>query len=159
MTIATETQNLIEAALDGDPALTTLAVTGTSPTTLNVHISFGIPASTIGGCTYYRNPPFRRETLADLVVRMQRLRWQRATPLIPLAMPPVEADLRILHQKYGTLRFYWSGDLPEPGDAIISAAEHLSGHVCEACGAPGSQQNWSGWWNTHCPDHTQKRPS
>lgn len=89
MTIATETQNLIEAALDGDPALTTLAVTGSSPTTLNVHIIPGIPASAIGGTTYHREPPFRRETLADLVVRMQRLRWQRAAPLTPLAIPPL----------------------------------------------------------------------
>lgn len=201
MTITAETRTLIEAALDGDPALPTLAVTGSSPTTLNVHIIPGIPASTIGGCTYYRNPPFRRETLVDLVARMQRLRWQRAAPLIPLAMPPIEADLQALHQKhrratvgfeclpgwtdlldatftwlheiapqrnwapdqikekYGALRLYWHGDLPELGDAIISAAEHLSGHVCEACGAPGSQQNWSGWWSTHCPDHKRRRSS
>ena len=65
MTIATETQNLIESALDGDPALATLTVTGTSSTTLNVHITPGIPASTIGGYTYYLRPPFRRETLVE----------------------------------------------------------------------------------------------
>lgn len=200
MTIATETRTLIEAALDGDPALTTLVVAGSSSTTLNVHLIPGIPASAIGGTTYHRKPPFRRETLAELVMRMQRIRWQRAAPLTPLAMP-FEADLQALHQKhrrarvgfeclpgwtdlldatftwldeiapdhswwpdqikekYGTLRFYWSGDLPELGDAVISAAEHLSGHVCEACGAPGSQQSQNGWWSTHCPDRKRKRSS
>lgn len=55
MTIATETQNLIEAALDRDPALTTLVVAGSSPTTLNVRIISGVPASTIGGSTYHRS--------------------------------------------------------------------------------------------------------
>lgn len=201
MTIAAETRNLIEAALDGDPALATLAVVGASPATLVGRIAPGIPASTIGGSTYYLQPPFGRETLVELTVRVQRLRWQRAAPLTPLALPPAEADLLALHQKhkratvgfeclpgwtdlldavftwldeiasdrnwaldqikekYGTLRFYWHGDLPELGDAIISAAEHLSGHVCEACGAPGSQQSWNGWWNTHCPDHKRRRSS
>lgn len=178
MTIAAEPRTLIEAALDGDPALPTLAVAGSSPETLAVHITPGVPASEIGGTTYYRTPPFRPETLTELVVRIQRLRWRRSAPLIPLAMPPTEADLQALHQKhrratvrfeclpgwtgvldtvftwldeiapdhswqtdqvkekYATLRLYRSGDLPEPGDAIIAAAEHLSGHVCEDCGAP-----------------------
>ena len=43
------------------------------------------------------------------------------------------------------------------GDAIIAAAEHLSGHVCEACGAPGSLQSWNRWWSTRCPDHKRRR--
>lgn len=201
MTIATETQTLIEAALDGDPALATLAVAGVSSATLVGRIAPGIPASTIGGSTYCRQPPFGRETLVELVVHMQRLRWRRAAPLTPLAMPPGEADLQALRQKhkratvgfeclpgwtdlldavftwlneiaphqtwapdqikekYGTLRFYWHGDLPERGDAIISAAEHLSGHICEACGAPGSQQSWNDRWSTHCPDHKRRRSS
>jgi hypothetical protein len=201
VTIAAETQNLIEAALDGDPALATLIVTGTSPATLAVLINPGIPASTIGGSTYDLQPPFGRETLVELVVRVQRLRWQRSAPLTPLALPPVEADLQALREKhkramvgfeclpgwtdlldavftwlneiasdrnwapdqikekYATLRFYWHGDLPERGDAIISAAEHLSGHVCEACGAPGSQQSQNGWWSTRCPDHKRRRSS
>lgn len=199
MTIAAETRSLIEAALDGDPALPTLAIAGSSPETLTLHITPGVPASEIGGTTYYRTPPFRRETLTELVVRMQRLRWHRTAPLTPLAMPPTEADLQALHQKhkratagfecwpgwtdlldtvftwldeiapqhswqtdqvkekYATLRFYWSGDLPETGDAIIAAAEHLSGHVCEACGAPGSLQSWNRWWSTRCPDHKRRR--
>lgn len=201
MTITAETRTLIEAALDGDPALSTLAIAGSSPETLAVHITPGVPASEIGGTTYHPRPPFCRETLTELVLRMQRLRWHRSTPLTPLAMPPVEADLQGLHQKhkratvgfeclpgctdlldatftwldeiasdrqwspdqikekYGTLRIYWHGDLPDLGDAIIAAAEHLSGHVCEACGAPGSEQSANGWWSTTCPDHRRRSMS
>jgi len=201
MTIATETRTLIEATLDGDPELAKLTVAGSSPDVLAVHITPGMPNNAIGGTTYHRTPPFRRETIIELVVRMQRLRWRRAAPLTPLAMPPVEADLQALHQKhkratvgfeclpgwtdlldaaftwldeiasdrqwapdqikekYGTLRFYWHGDLPDLGDAIISAAEHLSGHVCEACGAPGSEQSANGWRSTTCPDHRRRRLS
>jgi hypothetical protein len=201
MTIATETRTLIEATLDGDPELAKLTIAGASAEALAVHIAPGLPPNTIGGSTYHRRPPFRRETILDLVVRMQRLRWRRAAPLTPLAMPPVEADLHALHQKhkratvgfeyltgwidlldapftwldliasdrqwapdqikekYGTLRFYWHGDLPDLGDAIIASAEHLSGHVCEMCGAPGSQQSWNGWWSTTCPDHGRWRLS
>lgn len=162
MTIATETRTLIEATLDGDPALAKLTVAGSSPEMLAVHITPGMPNRAIGGTIYHRTPPFRRETIIELVVRMQRLRWQRAAPLTPLAMPPVEADLQALHQKhkratvgfeclpgwtdlldaaftwldeiasdrkwapdqikekYGTLRFYWHGNLPDLGDAIMS---------------------------------------
>src|SRR5690606_18349438 len=172
-----------------------------SPEVLAVHITPGMPNNAIGGTTYHRTPPFRRETIIELVVRMQRLRWRRAAPLTPLAMPPAEADLQALHQKhkratvgfeclpgwtdlldaaftwldeiasdrkwapdqikekYGTLRFYWHCDLPDRGDAIIASAEHLSGHVCEACGAPGSEQSANGWWSTTCPDHRRRRLS
>lgn len=201
MTIVTETRILIETALDGDPALASLVVGGLSPETLTVNIARGIPAKSIGGSTYSPEPPFQRETLAALVLRMQRLRWQRAAPLTPLAMPPEEEDLQALHQrhekatvgfecwpgwtdlfdatfawlheiapstdwspsqikeKYGTLRFYWHGDLPDLGSEIIDAAEHLSGHLCEICGAPGELGSDGGWWSTRCREHRNWSPS
>jgi hypothetical protein len=153
----------------------------------------------IGGSTYHPAPPFQRQTLVALVARMQRLRWQRAAPLTPLAVPLVEADMQTLHhtharatvgfecwpgwtdlldaawlaeiapesawapdqikEKYATLRFYWHGDLPELGSEIIEAAEHISGHICEVCGALGGLQNRNSWWSTRCPDHKHWRPA
>lgn len=201
MTIKTETRILIETALDGDPALASLVVAGPSPKTLTVNIAPGIPANSIGGSTYSPEPPFRRETLTELILRMQRQRWQRAAPLTPLAMPPDEEDLQALHQKhdkakagfecgsgwtdlldatftwlheiapsadwspsqikekYGTLRFYWHGDLPDLGGEIIDAAELVSGHICEVCGAPGELGSDGGWWSTRCREHRHWSPS
>lgn len=201
MNIAAETRILIETALAGDPALTSLAVVGSTPGTLSVHIAPGVPAKSIGGSSYSPAPPLRRETLTELVLRMQRLRWQRVVAITRLVLPPEEEDLqalRIKHaravvsfecwpgwtdlfdavftwlaeiapnhewspsqikEKYGTLRFYWHGDLPPLGDEIIEAAEHISGHLCEVCGAPGRIQNQHGWWTTRCPEHKNWSPS
>jgi hypothetical protein len=52
-------------------------------------------------------------------------------------------------EKYGTLRFYYSG-----GDDIIyeltSSTEELSGHVCEVCGKKGCISEKKGWFKTLC---------
>jgi hypothetical protein len=201
MIIALETRLLIEAALAGDPALASLAVAGSSPETLAVDIAPGVPARSIGGCSYSPEPPFRRETLIDVIVRTERRRWLRAAPFMPAAMQPDDRDLQMLYkkhgkavvgfecgpgwadlldavfswlhaiapandwapsqikEKYGTLRFYWHGDLPDLGDEIIAAAEHLSGHLCEVCGAPGLLHRDGGWWSTRCRDHREGRKS
>lgn len=201
MNITAETKALVRVALDGDPALASLAVTGSSSGTLSAHVEPGMPARTIGGSTYSPAPPFRRETLAELVVRMQRLRWQRVDPVTRMLDPPQDKDLLALRagharatvpfecsagwtdllaavftwleevaphhewspsqikEKYGTLRFYWHGDLPEHGDEIIEAAEHVSGHVCEVCGAPGTLRDQQGWWTTRCHEHKRGDPS
>lgn len=195
MTIAIETRRIIEAALAGDPALASLAIAGASPETLAVHISPGVPAKSIGGSAYSPEPTFQRETLVELVLRMQRLRWLRAAPFTPLGMPPEERDLQALRkkhakavvgfecgpgwtdlfdatftwldeiapdrdwsptqikEKFGSLRFYWYGDLPDLGDQIIEAAEHASSHLCEVCGAPGALQSDHGWWSARCREH------
>ncbi|MHA6730194.1 hypothetical protein [Devosia sp. A369] len=200
MTIATETRTLIQAALEGDPALASLAVAGSTPDTLSVHIAHGTPAKSIGGSTYDPQPPFRIETLPELIVRIQRLRWRRVDSLTRLLKPPEEDDLQALRakharavvpfecwpgwtdlfdtvftwlheiaprhkwtpsqvkEKYGTLRFYWHGDLPALGNEIIEAAEHISGHLCEICGAPGMLQSQHGWWSTLCAEHKHWRP-
>jgi hypothetical protein len=64
-----------------------------------------------------------------------------------------------IKEKYGTLRFYWFGDLPKLSDQIIDAAELVSGHVCEACGAPGLLRSDGGWWSTRCRDHSDRSAS
>ncbi len=165
MNIAAETRTLIQAALHGDPAIASLVVTGSSPDTLRVQVEPGTPPNAVGGTTYSPEPPFRRETLGELVVRMQRRRWQRLVPVTRMLDPPQDKDLLALRttharakvpfeccsgwtdllaavitwleetapqaewrpaqikQKFGTLRFYWDGDLPELGQEVIEAAE------------------------------------
>ncbi len=195
MDIKTETRLLIEAALAGDPALTSLTVSGDTLKTLAAAIVPGAPASTIGGATYRSQPPFQRETLTELVLRMQRLRWRRFSPTTRMLVPPVYEDLLALRskhvratvgfecgpgwadlldalftwlaeiapradwhpvqvkEKFASLRFYWTGDLPDLGQQVIKAAEHVSGNVCEVCGAPGALEHDSGWMTTRCRLH------
>jgi hypothetical protein len=195
MDITTETRTLIEAALGGDPALAELVVSGQTVKTLVATIAPGIPANTVGGGTYGPQPPFRRETLIELVLRMQRIRWRRFNPTTHMLVPPTHDDLLVLHarhvratvgfecfhgwadlldalftwlteiapaadwqpvqikEKFASLRFYWTGDLPDLALQAIEAAEHVSGHVCEVCGAPGGIYRHSGWMTTRCRLH------
>ena len=61
-----------------------------------------------------------------------------------------------IKEKFGALRVYWSGDLPDDGDLVLDAAESLSEHVCEECGAPGSTRE-GGWIRTLCDQHHQEQ--
>jgi hypothetical protein len=58
-------------------------------------------------------------------------------------------------EKFGTLRFYYSG-----GDDYISGlvamAESMSGHTCEECGSPGEIRR-GGWIKTLCDKHEDER--
>ena len=51
-------------------------------------------------------------------------------------------------EKFGGLRFYMMGSLPEI-EAAIDVAEERSNRTCEVCGAPG-QPNESGWISVRC---------
>lgn len=59
-----------------------------------------------------------------------------------------------IKEKYGTLRFYLSGNTPET-DAIIAKAEKRSAVTCEQCGKPGKMRG-RGWLYTACNRHTKK---
>jgi ABC-type methionine transport system permease subunit len=100
MDITTETRTLIESALAGDPALASLEVFGQTLKTLTATIAPGIPANTIGGATYGPQPPFARETLIELVLRMQRIRWRRFNPTTHMLAPPTHDDLLVLHARH-----------------------------------------------------------
>ncbi|MGB3337168.1 MAG: hypothetical protein WBA73_08325 [Devosia sp.] len=201
MTIAAEARALITAALCGDPGLASLALTGSTPSTLAATIAPGVPAKSIGGSVYNPQPPFRREILTELAVRVQCLRWRRSDGFTRVPDSPTVKDLQTLRTKharalvtfecgpgwadlfdavftwlndiapdhhwspsqikakYGTLRFYWHGELPPLGDEIIEAAEHISGHLCETCGAPGRLLSQQGWLITSCHEHKNGSPS
>jgi hypothetical protein len=68
---------------------------------------------------------------------------------IPELVPQVTLDQ--VKEKFGTLRFYYSG-----GDdyisGLVSMAESMSGVTCETCGKPGTSTG-GGWIKTACKEH------
>lgn len=58
-------------------------------------------------------------------------------------------------EKYGTLRFYYSGG-DDTIDGMVTMAESMSGVTCEQCGNPGTQ-NEGGWITTLCETHGEER--
>lgn len=73
----------------------------------------------------------------------------------PRAVPQaitVTADQ--VKQKYGTLRFYYTGG-NDMISGIVSMAEAMSGKVCEECGAPGITKG-KRWVYTTCDLHSKE---
>jgi hypothetical protein len=68
-------------------------------------------------------------------------------------VPQVTADQ--VKEKFGTLRFYYTGG-DDYCSGVAAMAEHLSGLVCEECGAPGTTGG-SGWVSTLCETHRSER--
>lgn len=64
---------------------------------------------------------------------------------------PVKVVAIQVKEKFGTLRFYYSG-----GDDYISGlvrmAEAMSYNTCEVCGSPGTA-NKEGWISVRCDEH------
>ena len=207
LSIVDETRAFIETALDFDHDVATLTVSGTTPETLEATItkarkppydlpigsgqSYPIPLA-VAGTRKMPSPPFDREVLVELVIRMQRRRWQRFDDFVLGLSPPNEEDWRQVYavlgvhpehgsgwfdlvlaaahwiielggdprtgqlkEKYGSMRWYYHGDVTALGDEIISAAEHLSERICEVCGAPG-ESNHSGWVKVRCEEHADE---
>jgi hypothetical protein len=73
---------------------------------------------------------------------------------LPELVPQVVADQ--VKEKYGTLRFYYSG-----GDSVIEGmvamAEAMSAVTCDVCGNPGKETG-GGWISTRCEEHKVKYP-
>lgn len=73
---------------------------------------------------------------------------EKLEPLIA-AFPPEERPRAVqVKEKFGTLRFYMSGETTEMS-AAIREAEAESARTCEACGAPGKARG-GGWIQTLC---------
>jgi len=72
--------------------------------------------------------------------------------------------LRVLQikEKFGALRFYWSGDMPDAAKAKVEEAIALavarSTCTCEICGAEGRLHCDSGLLMTRCAAHAQGHP-
>ena len=72
---------------------------------------------------------------------------------VPKSIPQVTLDQ--VKEKFGTLRFYYSG-----GDdyisGMVSLAESLTGVTCESCGNVGERRG-GGWVHTYCEPCEIKR--
>ena len=67
-----------------------------------------------------------------------------------------------LKEKFGSLRFYWSGAMPDAAKAkveeAIALAEARSACSCEICGEPGRLYSRGGWLATACANHANGEP-
>jgi hypothetical protein len=67
-----------------------------------------------------------------------------------------------IKEKYGPLRFYWTGDLSAKAAAAveeaIDLAEARSATTCEVCGEPGVLRGGP-WLTTRCDAHAEGRPA
>ena len=72
---------------------------------------------------------------------------------VPESIPQVTLDQ--VKEKFGTLRFYYSGG-DEYINGLVSMAESMSGVTCEQCGSPGTTGG-QGWITTLCETHRAAR--
>lgn len=77
--------------------------------------------------------------------------WKmRETQKVPEPVTPVVAIQ--VKEKFGTLRFYYSG-----GDdfvrGVVRMAESMSARMCEVCSAPATSDPNNGWARTVCSEH------
>jgi hypothetical protein len=67
-----------------------------------------------------------------------------------------------IKEKFGTLRFYWQGDLSHDAEAkveeAIDLAEARSACTCEVCGEEGCLHRFGAWLMTRCSAHAQGSP-
>lgn len=71
---------------------------------------------------------------------------------VPELVPQVVANQ--VKEKYGTLRFYYTGG-DDVIDGMVLMAEAMSSVTCDVCGAPGKETGRS-WFLTRCEEHTNK---
>ena len=62
-----------------------------------------------------------------------------------------QVTLDQVKEKFGTLRFYYSGG-DDTIDGMVRLAESMTSVTCEECGNPGTQ-NSTGWITTLCEMH------
>ena len=65
---------------------------------------------------------------------------------VPESIPQVTLDQ--VKEKFGTLRFYYSGG-DDVIDGMVRMAEAMSGCTCEGCGNVGERRG-GGWVHTYC---------
>ena len=68
---------------------------------------------------------------------------------LPDVVPQVTLDQ--VKEKFGTLRFYYSGG-DDVIDGMVRMAESMSSVTCEECGKPGTSTG-GGWIKTVCVEH------
>jgi hypothetical protein len=84
------------------------------------------------------NEEYKNERLAEIIAGDFRE--------VPKSIPQVTLDQ--VKEKFGTLRFYYSGG-DEYISGMVSLAESLTGVTCESCGNVGERRG-GGWVHTYC---------
>jgi hypothetical protein len=84
------------------------------------------------------NDEYKEKRLAEIVAGDFRP--------VPESIPQVTLDQ--VKEKFGTLRFYYSGG-DDRIDGMVSLAESLTGVTCESCGNVGERRG-GGWVHTYC---------
>ena len=92
-----------------------------------------------------------KEKQRDWAIRFNSTATPEDLRPVPDTIPQVTLDQ--VKEKFGTLRFYYSG-----GDdyirGMVTLAEAMSGTTCEECGNPGERRG-GGWIYTACDAHTK----
>jgi hypothetical protein len=91
------------------------------------------------------NPEYKEKRLAEIIAGDSRQ--------VPEPIPQVTLDQ--VKEKFGTLRFYYTGG-DDIIDGMVRMAESMSGVTCEECGAPGEQTS-GGWIKTVCAAHSNEK--
>ena len=84
------------------------------------------------------NDEYKEKRLAEIIAGDFRQ--------VPESIPQVTLDQ--VKEKFGTLRFYYSGG-DDRIDGMVSLAESLTGVTCESCGNVGERRG-GGWVHTYC---------
>jgi hypothetical protein len=81
------------------------------------------------------------------------LKWNEEHPgeLRPVREPVHQVVAMQVKEKFGTLRFYYSGG-DDVIDGMVRMAESMSAVTCEECGSPGATVG-QGWITTRCEAH------
>jgi hypothetical protein len=77
-------------------------------------------------------------------------------PLQPVPEEIPQVTLDQVKEKFGTLRFYYTGG-DDVIDGMVRMAEAMSGCTCEGCGAPAERDSDGGWVRTMCQPCLTKR--
>jgi hypothetical protein len=88
---------------------------------------------------------------------------ERASVRIEAALGPGDSFKTLqIKEKYGSLRWYYTGRLSEaaraPIEEAIELAEARSACTCEVCGEPGRLNDRGGWLATASPAHALGEP-
>ena len=81
------------------------------------------------------------QLIKDLISDLIKMGWNR--------------EVIQVKEKFGTLRFYYSGG-NDYIDGMVTMAETMSSVTCEECGNPGSTLG-CGWLTTLCEKHAEEK--
>lgn len=98
------------------------------------------------------------ESMKDLVDQEYKEKRKQElinNPLREVKQPVCQVTLDQVKEKFGTLRFYYSGG-DDVIDGMVRMAESMSAVTCEECGNPGKQVG-GGWITTLCKEHAEAR--